>query len=433
MRQLFLIAARNLAQHRRRTLLLGAAIAGTTALLVLMLATSAGIRAKMTESATTMMSGHVNVGGFYKITAGQASPSVTEYRKILDLVNREVEGVDHVSHRVRGWAKMVADQGQMQAGLSGIEIDQEPRLRGVLRLREGNLDDLRQPGTALLFVKQAEKLSVRTGDTVSLVASTVRGANNTVDLRIAGIAEDVGMMSSWTVFMHADTLRSLYQLNADTSGVLQIYLEDPRNLPAVAQRLRASLEKAGYPLMEPDPRAFFMKFEAVNREDWTGQKLDVTTWEDEVSFVKWIIASLDVLGVVLAIVLLIIIAVGIMNTLWIAIRERTREIGTLRAIGMQRRRVLAMFVIEAFTLALAATAVGVVAGLLIAAGINAAELKVPTVASFILMSDVVHLRPQPGAILGAVLLITTCTTLVSLVPSFLAARMKPITAMHFIG
>ena len=34
--------------------------------------------------------------------------------------------------------------------------------------------------------------------------------------------------------------------------------------------------------------------------------------------------------------LLVIIAVGIMNTLWIAIRERTREIGTLRAIGMQR-------------------------------------------------------------------------------------------------
>ena len=42
----------------------------------------------------------------------------------------------------------------------------------------------------------------------------------------------------------------------------------------------------------------------------------------------------------LIIVLLVIIAVGIMNTMWIAIRERTREIGTLRAIGMQRARVL---------------------------------------------------------------------------------------------
>ena len=53
-------------------------------------------------------------------------------------------------------------------------------------------------------------------------------------------------------------------------------------------------------------------------------------------------------------VLLVVIGVGIMNTLWIAIRERTREIGTLRAIGMQRRRVLLMFLIEALMLGAAA-------------------------------------------------------------------------------
>ena len=40
-------------------------------------------------------------------------------------------------------------------------------------------------------------------------------------------------------------------------------------------------------------------------------------------------------------------SIGIMNTMWIAIRERTREIGTLRAIGMQRRAVLWMFLLEA--------------------------------------------------------------------------------------
>ena len=89
--------------------------------------------------------------------------------------------------------------------------------------------------------------------------------------------------------------------------------------------------------MDPDPRAFWLKFETVNREDWTGQKLDVTTWEDEISFIQWTVTAhrpgspCTLIGV-----LLVIIVVGIMNTLWIAIRERTREIGTLRAIGMQR-------------------------------------------------------------------------------------------------
>ena len=47
-----------------------------------------------------------------------------------------------------------------------------------------------------------------------------------------------------------------------------------------------------------------------------------------------------------------------MNTMWIAIRERTREIGTLRAIGMQRRAVLRMFLLESLMLGLVGTVGG---------------------------------------------------------------------------
>ena len=61
----------------------------------------------------------------------------------------------------------------------------------------------------------------------------------------------------------------------------------PERAGAAAQ---GACAKAGYQVMEHDPRAFWMKFETVNREDWTGQKLDVTTWEDEISFLQWIAA-----------------------------------------------------------------------------------------------------------------------------------------------
>ena len=70
MGQLFLIAVRNLITHSRRTLLLGGAIVGVTALLVLLLGVLNGIRSTILESATTLMTGHVNVGGFFKVTAG---------------------------------------------------------------------------------------------------------------------------------------------------------------------------------------------------------------------------------------------------------------------------------------------------------------------------------------------------------------------------
>ena len=95
-----------------------------------------------------------------------------------------------------------------------------------------------------------------------------------------------------------------------------------------------------------------MKFQSVTREDWTGQKLDVTTWEDEISFMTWTLKALNGLTFVLILILLAIVVIGIMNTMWIAIRERTREIGTLRAIGMQRGAVLWMFLLESLMLGL---------------------------------------------------------------------------------
>jgi ABC-type antimicrobial peptide transport system permease subunit len=132
-------------------------------------------------------------------------------------------------------------------------------------------------------------------------------------------------------------------------------------------------------------------------------------------------------------VLLLIIAIGVMNTMWISIRERTREIGTLRAIGMQRRRVLWMFVIEALVLGLFSTVIGAVLGMAICALLNAAQISVPLGVQLFLMNDTLSLIADPAKIVGAVLFITFCTTAIALIPSFLAARLKPITAMHYIG
>ncbi len=140
-------------------------------------------------------------------------------------------------------------------------------------------------------------------------------------------------------------------------------------------------------MMEPNPQAFWMKFERVNREEWTGQKLDVTSWEDELSFMMWTLQALQGLSTVLLIILIAILVAGIMNTMWIAIRERTREIGTLRAIGMQRGSVARMFLVESLLLGLGGTIAGAVIGALIAAGLNALNIAVPIGVQLFLMSD----------------------------------------------
>src|SRR6266581_1777549 len=327
------IAARNLTKHTKRNLFLGGAIAAVTLLLVLMGGLTQGMRTAMLESATTLMTGHVNVG-----------------------------------------------------------------------------------------------------DAITLSAPTSRGVNNTADLRVAVIARNIGILSSFSAFMPAETLRRLYRLNDRTTGVLHLYLKDPARSAQVAARLRSGLAQAGWRVMDPDPRPYWEKlFAKVNAEDWVGQKLDVTTWEDELTFLSWILSA--VLGItgILIFILLVIVVIGILNTLAIAIRERTREIGTLRAIGMQRRKVLLLFLLEAGLLGLAGTVTGALLGLAVAGGLNAAQLPVPESIQMFLMQQHLTLAVPLRSVVADALFVSAVTTAAAIVPAFHAARLRPVTAMHHIG
>jgi ABC-type lipoprotein release transport system permease subunit len=429
------IALLSLWQHRRRTGVLGAAIAGVTALLVVLLGVTEGMNRSLVESSTTLMSGHVNVAGFFKVTSGQAAPVVTHARAVAQLIRREVPELTYLASRGRGFAKVVSDSGSQLLVLAGVSIEQELGLPRVLRLKEGRLADLARPNTIVLFEDQAAVLEVRAGDAVTISAPTQRGTNNTVDLTVVAIARSLGMMSSFSCFVNDTTLRELYQLNEDTTGALQVYLptSDLTVVKQVEGRLRTALLKAGYPVMDEDPRAFFLKFENVAREAWTGQKLDLTTWHDEVSFVAWTVDLMSAVSFFLAVVLLMVIGVGIMIVMWISIRERTREIGTLRAIGMQRTGVLAMFVAEGFLLGLLSTVVGTVAGVAICLALDAAQVALPQGVQFVLLSDHLVVIPTVRWALAALGFITATVTAISVVPSFLAARLEPVSAMAHAG
>jgi ABC-type antimicrobial peptide transport system permease subunit len=128
-----------------------------------------------------------------------------------------------------------------------------------------------------------------------------------------------------------------------------------------------------------------------------------------------------------------VIVIGILNTLAIAIRERTREIGTLRAIGMQRRKVLWLFMLETLLLGLGGCAFGALAATALAAGLNAAAIHVPEAVQLFLSQEHLTFKLSPGAAAADVLLLTLVTVAASLAPALRAARLKPITAMHHIG
>ncbi len=428
-----IIAARSLVQHRVRNGLLGGATAAVTALFIMLLGLSNGVHETMLRSATTLMSGYVNIGGFYKVTAGQAAPVITGYKKVVEDAKKIAPEIEYTVQRGRGWAKLVSDTGSVQAGIGGIDIQSEPRFKNILHITSGNIDDLAQPNTILLFQTQVDKLDSKIGDVLTISAATTRGVNNTIDVRVVAVAENVGLLSSFNVYVPSQTLRTLYQLNDDTTGVIYAYFPNVADASKVGAKLRDGLAKAGYRMLDPDPKPFFQKFEVVNREEWTGQKLDVTTWDEELGFLNWIISLVDIPSFILIFILGVIVVAGIMNTMWIAIRERTREIGTLRAIGMQRGRVMRMFMTEAMLLALVSTTLGSLVALLIGAMVNSVHMKVPTGVRFLLMQEYLTLSIHPATVIFSGGMIILATTLAAFYPSRRASQLEPVTAMGHVG
>jgi putative ABC transport system permease protein len=383
------------------------------------------------------------VSGFYKATPGDAAPIIDDVASIRRIVASNTPNLAYITDRHRGWSKVVSPTGSLQSALSGIDIAQERRFLETLQLaaesdyREGGSDEvlgdperLADPHTAMLFASQARRLEVGVGDSITLQTETFGGRTNTADVTVVAVAKDVGLLSNFTLYVPKSQIFELYALNDNTSGAVWVYLDDIEDADDTLRHLREVFIAEGYAVMDHEANPFFMKFETVQGEDWTGQKIDITTWKDEVSFLTWVITAFNTVTWFLVTILVVIVAIGIMNTMWNAVRERTREVGTMRAIGMSRRRVLSMFLLEAVMLGLSATTIGALLGAATAIAIDAARFEVPVDAmKMILLSETVRMSVSASSLVSAVAFLTTCTALSALWPALRASLLRPVTAI----
>jgi putative ABC transport system permease protein len=152
-----------------------------------------------------------------------------------------------------------------------------------------------------------------------------------------------------------------------------------------------------------------------------------------VSFLTWILTGFDALTLFLTSVLVGVIAIGIMNAMWTSVRERTREVGTMRAIGMSRPKVLILFLLEALLLGLMASGVGATLGAITAIGLDVARIRIPSdAAQSILLSDTLNLSVQPHLLLASVVFLTLLTTAAAAWPSMRAATLRPVKALQHV-
>ncbi len=160
-----------------------------------------------------------------------------------------------------------------------------------------------------------------------------------------------------------------------------------------------------------------------------GPDYEVQTWkqlrpnvDDVVNFQRLILGAICSIFLVIAII-------GVINTMLMAVLERTREIGTMMAVGMRRARITELFLLEAAALALIGTGGGLGLSLTIILTI-ASKGGVPANAPG--STAIYHIIPAVpfGLLAPTILAAFLGTVLAGVYPSWRAARLNPVDALR---
>jgi putative ABC transport system permease protein len=158
-----------------------------------------------------------------------------------------------------------------------------------------------------------------------------------------------------------------------------------------------------------------------------GPEYEVATWHDVASYIDDAIATQNFILNIIAGVFLFVALLGIANTMLMSVLERTREIGTMMSVGVRRRQILSLFLLEASLLGLAGGVLGAAAGgsFVLYYGHKGMILPIPG------MLVPLHVFPVVSIsyILYILVLAAGGAALAALWPSVRASRMRPVEAL----
>jgi ABC-type lipoprotein release transport system permease subunit len=176
-------------------------------------------------------------------------------------------------------------------------------------------------------------------------------------------------------------------------------------------------------------RATMKAIEEQGKKD--GLTLKAISWQESAGIIGNFIAFARAVLYTAILIIFTIALVIINNALVMATLERVREIGTLRAIGAQRRFILSMLVVEAVVIGLLFGGLGAAVGAGIVKLIAAIGIPATSDVAFFFFSGP-RLRPflQPGSVVAAFIIVLFVATVSSFYPAWLAMRVTPRQAMQ---
>jgi ABC-type lipoprotein release transport system permease subunit len=396
--QLFKMAYRDLGRNRRRSFFSALALGMGLGLLLLMAAVVTGEMRGSMESTIRLESGHLQIRSS-SYDENKTSLAWSDLIENPDQVISQLAAFPQVVVATpRLFASGIVSAGDQSAGARVIGIDptseaNAPFRDGLIRGQFLQADD-RQG--ILIGQPLAEKLGVSAGDQVNLLVNTSAGEVDQQAFTVRGVyTTHTPSYDESTVFMPLAKAQAITQTQ-DHASTIFVLLQNRDQAQSVAAAL-------------------------------AGSDYQIVTWQQANELILQTEQFAGAYMMVLYLIVLAITATVIVNTLVMAVFERTREIGILSAIGMKGRRIMAMFFAESSMLAVGGIVIGLALGGLMVVYATKVGFYIGNLGiTGFLFGERIYAYLQFSDAVTLSVLAFAVTLLAGLVPAWMAAHMEPV-------
>ncbi len=395
------LALRNIFRNRRRSAITLAVIVFSAVGLILFGGYKAVTFRGLRESTIRGRLGHLQIFG-----AGHEKGSQKPLEHALDNV-AAMRAEMEKDPRVESTAAQITLMGLVSNGdksetfiATAVEPEKDRTMRGQ-KVIAGTLLPDNEPDAILLGKGLAASMNAKPGDYITLMTPTVTGSLNAMDVRVAGIFQTgVKELDERAVKMPITGAQSLLQTTKVEK--LLVFLRDTETTAA----MRADIERRKWPI-------------------------EIKSWSELASFYHQVVLLYNGIFGFLGLIVFGVVIFSVANTIVMSIFERTREIGTLMAIGTTRGRVWRMFFLEGLMTGVIGGLLGLTIGALLATAINSGNVMLPPPPGYTVGYRLQILLQTP-VLITAFLISVVTATLSSILPALKASRLKIVDALGHI-
>jgi len=403
----FQLAWRNLWRNTKRTLILVTAIVIGVWSMVLLGALMRGISDQMVRNGIANLTGHIQIHRQGYRNDPVVENSILHPGKLEQALAETLPKEAHWTERARVYA--VASNARHSGGITLVGIDPAREAKTSFIGSAVTEGDYLQPGndnSIIIGYALAKKFKTETGKKLVLMALDSNGDNASRAFRITGLFRaELEATEKQFVFVNLESARNMLGLNEGISEI-SILLPEDSDSQAVARAIKKRL-----PADEP---------------------LEVTSWLDLLPFVTAVMKLYDGFIFIWFLIIFIAMGFGIVNTILMAVFERVREFGLLKALGMKPVWIVRQVLTESFLLLVVGQILGSLLGLASVALLARHGIDLSALAEgleYVGMSRMIFPVILVKDFVMANLTVFVLGILVSLYPAVKAARFTPVEAL----